>query len=409
MIRFKKFAPLFFILALLCTLALPASTWAQGRMVIKPFVEVGFQSDSNYWLSDTDERDVFTYTFEPGLEFGYTTDKSQILLNYTLSAYWYDDRDTVPAGSLKASDQDYVGHDLQILAQTQVTDRLSLGLNESYLKSRDPASTDQYNNDIDRYKYQMNQIAPQVYYSFGEKFGLRLEYVNKLIDYTEDDQEDYSENRGVFDLAYNLNRLTSIDLEYQVWATDYDEDTSDYTSNQVMLNFNKEFAFFMLTVGAGYHDRSFDDSAIKDIDAFAWKIELSGQNPPKSEITATDPSGRPKSHMMVSLSQNLNDLGTGNNYYTATRFEAEAGHLFLEKLDATISGYFQTSDYEDNPDNRSDDTWFLCGRIDYLINEMFTASLETGYETRDSNVAGYDYDNTYALISFKAAFDLGSR
>jgi len=380
------------------------SVFAQGRMVIKPIIETGMSTDSNFHKSETNEKRVHTYNVKPGIKFGYTTDRSLVSLDYFANILWYDDKDSISAGQLEADDYDYVAHKALFRAQTQATDHLFLGLDNLFLKDRDPASADASSNAVDRYKYTMNSFSPRLVYNFGEKFGLGLKYTNLLTDYSNDaagEGEDSDENRGTFNLFYYLNSSTSFNLDYQTWSRDYDETSSDYDSNQVMANLNHQFNYFTISAGAGYHERDFDQTVPSgDIDQFVWKFSITGQN-------LSDTAGIPKSSIYLGISGNLNDSGSGDDYYNATRFDARLTHLFMEKINCTLAGWYQNSDYETA--DREDDRWLLSAGADYLINDFFTFGLEGGMEDRDSNEAGRDFDNQYVMFNIKLNYDLGSK
>ena len=107
-----------------------------------------------------------------------------------------------------------------------------------------------------------------------------------------------------------FNERTFFDLDYQIWHRDYDADTSDYDSHQIMVNVSHQFNYLTLAAGIGYHTREFDNEAAVrggDQDAFAWKISLTGQNPQEKVK-------HPKSSVYLSLGSNLNDIGTGESY-----------------------------------------------------------------------------------------------
>lgn len=370
-----------------------AIVYADGKMVIKPVLSAGMSYDDNYFRDAVNERPVTIYYIKPGLEFGYTTAKSNLLFDYVLSANWYDEKNDPPPGRVSADEYDYIGHDMQLTADTQITDLLNIGLEDSYILTRDPASLDYYSNEITTHKYAKNIFNPKLFYQFGEKFGAGAGYANTNIDYKSGTDEDSMENRGAFNLNYHLSSLNALDLQYQIWMKDYDNYTSDYTSNQVMLTFSRELKYYTLTAGGGYQDRNFDDSTLKDIDGFVWNLAISGDRP----------------QMLFALSQNINDTAVNGDYYLATRFTAEFGHLFLEKLNVKFRGYYQNSDYKDNPDNRKDDSWLVSLRIDYLRNKIFSIGLESGYETRDSTISVNDYDNSFVLLEIKFNYNLGSK
>ncbi len=391
------------VLFLLCSLFCAGPVFAEGRTLIKPHVEVGWQRDSNFHKSDTNEKEVYTYNARPGIEFGYTTEKSTISLDYWANIYKYDDEDDIPAGQVKADSFDYTEHLADFKIQTQATDRLLLGLDNYYTKTRDPASADASSNGVDRYKYSMNRFAPRVVYNFGEKFGLGLKYTNLITDYNDDiTSEDSDENRGTANFYYYFNPKTSFDLDYQYWTRDYDKLTSDYDSNQIMLNVSHQFNYFTVTVGAGYHTRDFDQTvATGDISQFVWKASIFGQNPPDAE-------GVPKHSVYLSVGSNLNDSGSGDTYYNSTRFDGSLTYYAFDRINLTLSGSFQNSDYDTS--TREDDRWNVSLAADYyLFHERLSIGVEGGAEDRDSNAAGKDFKNEFVMVNVKFNYDFGSK
>jgi hypothetical protein len=319
------------------------------------------------------------------------------MLDYTLDAYYYDDRDPVPPEEQPADDDDYIGHTFTSEARYQAFDRLLLGLNESYYKTRDPAESDPFNNSIDREKYFINRITPFVVYDFGPKFTVRLRYRNTKINYDPSSSEDSTENRGLFNLIYNFTRRSSLDFEFQHWKKDYDAGTSDYSADQGKLIFRKELRIFRISAGAGYQNRSFDDSGLDDIDVFTYHFDLDGEGMLANR----------RSYVALNVEQNFNDQSTGNNYYTATRFVLSGGHEFSSKLSGDAQASYLIADYELN--RRKDDVYELSGSINYKFARWLTFSVTGGIEKRDSNLEGLDYDNTYFIANLEFAYDLGRK
>jgi len=352
--------------------------------------------DSNFHKADTNEKEVYTYNVKPGFEFGYTTGKSTVSFNYFANVLRYDDQDAIPAGQLKADDYDYVGHNAIFKAQAQATDRLLVGLDNQFMKSSDAASADANSNAVDRFRYSINRLSPRLLYTFGEKYGLGLKYTNSSTDYSDDaagQGEDSDEDRGTFNLYYYFTPKTSFDLDYQIWTYDYAKTSSDYDSQQVMVNVNHQLNYFTVSAGVGYHSRDFDQTvASGDIDTTTWKLSVMGQN-------ASDDVGIPKSSVSLSLSSNFNDSGSGDTYYNTTRLDARLTYLLMGKLNWILTGSIQNSDYETS--TREDDRWQISLGADYLINESFSFGLEGGVEERDSNTAGKDFDNDYFMVNVK--------
>lgn len=369
------------------------TSYAAGKMVIKPVLFLSTAYESNYFSSLDNERAVISHHIQPGLEFGYTTAKSNLLFNYSMDATWYDEEGSTPAGETPIDEYDYIGHGMTLNADTQITDRLNIGIDDTYNFTRDARLLDTYSNETTKQKFSNNSLTPKLFYQFGEKFGFGVEYTFSNVDYSNAAQEDSDENRGSFNLIYNMNSLNSLDLQFQYWKKDYSKNTPDYISHQTMLTFARKLKYYTLSAGAGYQNRSFGNSTQKDLEGFVWNLSISGDRPQFS----------------VSIAQNYNDTAVDNNYYVATRLNASVGHLFLKKLNVKLQGYYQNSEYHDNASSREDDTWSISTRLDYIRNDFFSLGLESGLGARESSLSGNDYENSYVLIEIKLNLNLGSK
>ena len=110
---------------------------ASGKIVTKINVITGMSNQSNYFLSSDNERSVWAYHVIPGIEFGYTTPKSNLIFNYILNAHWYNEKDAPPEGELDMDELNYIGHDMKFAADTQLTDRLKIALKDDFILTRD--------------------------------------------------------------------------------------------------------------------------------------------------------------------------------------------------------------------------------------------------------------------------------
>jgi hypothetical protein len=382
---------------ILIVFSFPLTAFGQGRMVIKPFIETGFQPDSNFFRTENDTKSVNTFYVKPGFELGYTTEKSMVGVGYSLDFFRYDDNDDYLPGQREAEDLDYTAHTGRIFAKTQATERLLLELDNEFYITRDPGFAEPNDNSINRFKYTLNRFAPALEYKFGEKFGLGLKYTNLYTDYTDDDigeGEDSVENRGTITWFYFFNPRTSFELDYQFWERDYDKGSVDYQSNQLLLGLQHQFNRLTLKGGAGFHKRDFDNPIpMDDIDQFVWKF--SG---------TWDFS---KTQFFLELSSNYNDAGAGDIYFTSTRLKGRITHQLFEKIKCFFYGYYQNADYETT--TWEDDRWLVSLGGEYLINDYFTLGLSGGYEERDSNETGRNFDNQYVMANVRFNYDFESR
>ena len=68
---------------------LPAVGSTAVKIKIKPMINVGVGFDSNFYKTKDNEQAVLTYTAQPGIQLGFETAKTSVLLNYTLEGYIY--------------------------------------------------------------------------------------------------------------------------------------------------------------------------------------------------------------------------------------------------------------------------------------------------------------------------------
>ncbi|WP_228857210.1 outer membrane beta-barrel protein [Desulfomarina profundi] len=372
---------------------------AVAKIIIQPKIHSGVMNNSNFWKAENDEVSVNTYYTKPGIVFGYEAPKTEISVDATVDFQWFDDQDTPPAGVRDSSDDNFVGFTGELKANHQLTDRLNIGIADQLYVTRDPARSDGNSNSIARDKYTINYLEPSIYYEFADKFGLMTKYRHTITDY-EKGLEDSNEHRGIFDLFYILNRSAAVYVDYQVWQREYDQNSNDYVSNLVSLNYEHELNYFTLKAGAGYHHRSFDEGGLSDLDLFSWKIQIKGMDPDSTPKTT-------RSRIGLFVGQEMNDDGTGDNYFTASYVRFEGGYRFFERLETSVKAAFQNSDYD--TDARDEDTYLAALRLAYSPVDYLTFGVEAGLETRDSNVAGNDYDDTFVMFTLDFDYDLGSR
>jgi len=393
--------------AFVISISFPVSIFAASKFNIQPKIFTSWGLDSNFYRAEFLEREVYTYKISPGLKVDFEGAKTSLMLDYTLDAIYYEDRDTVPPNEKPADDEDYLGHTFTGEARYQAFDRLLVGLNGSYYLTRDPAQSDTLSNSIDRDKYTITRITPLLFYKFGDKFNVGLRYRHTDLDYIPEDREDSKENRGIFNLVYNLNSKNSLDFEFQHWQKEYTQNTSDYLSNQVKLIFRRKLRVFDLEAGAGYQKRTFDDPGLDDESIFTYNLNLGGNWLIENRRT----------RVSFNVEQNLNDQSEGNNYFIATRFVLNALHEFTRKLSGEAGAYYQISDYQNtyglNSDGaiekRMDNTYDIFGKINYKFARWLIFSVTGGYEKRDSNLAGLSYDNNYLITSLGFVYDLGKK
>ncbi|MGE0084858.1 MAG: outer membrane beta-barrel protein [Desulfococcaceae bacterium] len=373
-----------------------------GKFRIAPKISASSRYDSNFYKISEDERDVFTWLVQPGIEMEYYTAKSSIILGYSLNAYFYQDGGDVPAGQQDAEEDDYIGHTFNFNARTTPTAKLTLELDDVFYKTREDSKADRFANDTNRDKYYINRLTPSLYYRLNERFGAGAKYRNTITEYSRDTtDEDSVEHRGIFDMTYYFSPISSLTLDYQIWDRNYDVDVSDYTSNQMEMVYRRQAKYLGFEAGAGYHYRTFDDDSRDSTDTFHYHAGISAQ--------------MAKSRGELVFEENYNDAVNPDDFYKARRLNLNFGHAFGQYLTAGASGFYQMNEYEDwaqysgGTEDRSDDLYGMSANIAYKFAQWLKVGLEGGFEDRDSNMGEYDYDNQYIMLKLDSVYDVVRR
>ncbi len=406
-----------FIALNMLALSFPVVVYAVDKFVITPRASVSWKTEDNFYNVDTNERRVDTVYFKPGIDIGYETAKSFISLGYTLIYEDYDYKDSPATPEDRARDKnDFTGHSLNFESKTQPFSKLTLMLDGGLVKTRDTSKIGPFgSSEATKVKYTQSHILPGAIYEINRNLSTGLRYKYTDLDYDEAGYDDSSEDRGIFNLVYTVSPTASLDFEYQHWEREYDKtDRGDYDSDQVMLILDKQFNYLTLEAGGGYHWRDFDkpkrddEEPLDDENSFTYYFSARVQNPPED----------PRSYIEFIARQNFNDEGA---YFDAQRFSLEGEHIFMEKIPLNLSAAYQKSDYHsftgpdssrniDDPESyvkRDDDLYIFSGSIGYLMKEWLRFDLSAGYEKRNSNLVGYDYENPYVMLSLDVEYELG--
>ena len=393
--RYFLFGLSFFLLIFIFSVSLVA---AEGDITLLLVTEE--QHSDNFYRSEEDEISVYTTIIKPGIAARTWTDRSSVFFAYSPTFNYYsDDSDT-----LDTSDDNFVGHELDFMAETTFYERLKLSLYERLRKTREPGAYDIFlEGEADREKYTVNQVGPFLTYDFAEKYTAIIGYQYQTYDY--EYSEGSNEHRGYFTLRYHFNDRNSLELEEQYWEMQYDRDPlADYESSQTQLIFRREFSDFLkCEVGGGFHDRKFesDASGVEDYDDFIYRLALIGE----SDV----------SKFFLGYRKNVNDFSKGSWYFEANRVTLNVEHTFLDKLTCNLGGYYQTNDYETttifpgSTELREDDIMNANVGIKYWFTDWLSAGLSYDYTDRDSNAINpvtnqsYSYTETriYGNIKFE--------
>ena len=381
-------------LVIVCFFTVQKADFAGAEMHISPrlLLEQGYSD--NFFRSETNEREFWVTRVGPGFTLEALTDRSRLELDYTFSYFWYNTQEE----DIDASRLNYAGHDFNLYAAHRFLTRLTLGMYDNFILTREPGSLDDFSQGVDPSKYWRNRVSPFINYDIAEKGEVNLRYRNeefRYLDKTRPGQDDSSEHRGILTLTYHLNETNHLDLQGQVWRREYDGTNSDYDAYWGSLIFRHEFNTYLKgLVQTGYQNRNFDKGSLDDVEEFTFQARLEG---------ATE-----LSKLWVRLRRGIPDFVEGDAYFRAYQGDAYVERIFLEKIRGYLGGYYQFSDYFDSP--REDNTYVGFGGLGYrFLDNIFELSLEYSYEDRDSNQPGGSYTENRVYLRLNMLYDFASK
>ena len=401
---------------------------ASHKITIKPMMTLSAKHDSNFYGDEKNEQGVYSFMIQPGFRVGLELPKTSLDFAYMPEAYTYTSSSSEEDDSPNSSDLDYIGHLLSLSIRHQRTDHLAFGLDNGFYVTRYPYFYDRLSTTIDNQKYWTNRLSPYVFYDFRDRFTLGLRFNWRKIVYDDDDEAvhetggDYSgdsdEYRWIVSFGMDPTRTTTIDLDYQFWELEYDDErlAGNYSGQWIMATGQKRFKYFALDAGIGFNWQDYEDGDLEDQSTVTYKFGITGQDPPPAERRRHLGKVfiRPINHFYLGYVRNANTYGS---YYTADRFILSLGGLFWDRIDTQARGWYQIGDYKSytssNPEERDkkrkDKTYDISLRMAYVFTESLSLSLTGGRTERDSNLEGYSYVNDYVILSADFNYDLGAR
>lgn len=373
-------------------------TKCYGTVFLEPNIEIAGKYNSNFWRTQSNEREVVTYSLRPGLDVIKQTEGLKLALGGYIDFTWYDEQSSSSENLIDPSDLNYTGISVQGEISYDPSDRSTLSLLDTFYITRDSLVADETSNSTSREKYSINTFHPAIKYRIGKRVDLSVAYKNTSTDYDERN-EDSSENLFNLRATYSLNSRAALFANYKAWNRDYDGETTDYTSNRFSLNYRHQLNFFRIVGGAGYHRRDFDNDVLEEMDLFSWNVGLLGMDRNTSRK-------RTKKFLDLKLGQDMNTVGT-NGYYTATYGRLSGTYKLIENLKFSAKARYQNSDYDTV--NRDDDLYTGSLGVTYIISDYLSVGVEAGLNQRDSNINGFDYEDEFMMLTLTGQYEMSNR
>ncbi|MDR3568432.1 MAG: outer membrane beta-barrel protein [Syntrophobacteraceae bacterium] len=379
----------------------PCRSMADAEWRFTPSLNISGLYYDNYYSSLTNKTSTWSAQYAPGFALDALTGRSRLTMSYTANynQYFGTRKATGATPSLDLSTQDYLGHNLNLYGATKFATRITAGLQEQFVQTREPGITDNLSNLVTREEYWMNTVAPFVTYDLGDRGALSAQYRNEQIMWSNTQNEPNStENRGILTATYNLDNRNHVDLQGQYWHRDFSASNLlvlevPYDNYQSSLIYRREMNSWLSgQAGAGYEWRYFDNSTVPNVGSPVFHLGVTGK---------TD-----RSSLNFAFDYGLVDYTIANQYFRAYKVGLTGEHHFGERLRAYMGGYYQISDYT-NDFGRNDNTYYLNAGVGYsFCHKLLEVSLEYDRTNNDSNFPINNYADNVFMLRLTASYGL---
>lgn len=354
-------------------------------------LKISEEYSSNIYLAETDELDDYTSRLLSKLDFGWSTPKSHLNMDYTISVMEY----SFPQDEeMLEGDKEYViWHNLKFNTGTYTRGffgkRLYFDVTEEFFQNDDPHRVER-GFLTGRNEYYINRLSPQIRYKLGNKLQLAVKYVQEILEYKQADIEDSREHRGILSMQHKLNSKNWLKIEYQYAKRSFDVSQS-YRVNQGWLKFYHILnSYVKCDLGGGYQDRSYTEGLVED-----WKgITL---------LAGLEATTWNKLSSRFTYQSQPNTLGYFA-FYRSQRLDMHLKYELLTDLLLVSDPFIQWDDYR-QPKDRRDRLIGWGGKLSYTIHEGWQAEAAYHRLERHSNVSGNSYHENNVSISLSAYYD----
>jgi hypothetical protein len=362
-----------------------------------PAVELTVSDDSNiYKLPDETKVDSTVTRLKPSFGIQADLGTTQLSAGYVAEKGMYTND----------SDDNYIDHRLSASSKTEVSSRDEVDFNLNYNIVHDDrgSGTVEGNAAIATEPDTYDETVVGAAYIYGSDSAMLnlkpyAEYYNKH--YTNNKNlgtadRNYSQVKLGALLSVKVSSATKALLEVRSADISYEEDSAKAKGREGNLMNLLAGASWDITgkttgeVKLGALKRSFDESGIDDSTRFAWEAQLIWN--PRSYSTVT--------FLSQQTANETNDPGT----YIASQYSLVSwDHEFSPFMSVVLDASLSNDEYVDDTAGREDEV------VSYGVTGVFSpskildvkASLKD--ESRDSNIAGLDYDRQIIMLGFAVA------
>lgn len=285
-----------------------------------------------------------------------------------------------------SSSEDITTHKLHGLIRGTLTGGLSIEVNDVYTQSFDAYAATIV---TEQNKFSSNRVAVNAKIPLGERFKLRLDYSNFLVDYDSvNNFRDRADNKIAGTLYYAWSQKTRLFGQYSFLDVSYNtEAANDNTQQSAYLGIDyniSEKVQVLVKLGYNSKDRS---GSLSEIDDFVYEVQTDYQFTPKNNL-----------NLQAWRKQKESD-DRDSNGILGSSFSATFSQMLGQRLVASVQTGWSRDEYSGattingKTAEREDDYLTTSLSLSYAMQKWFEISGGYNYVQRNSNFNDLDYDS----------------
>lgn len=335
----------------------------------------------NVFNSNTDERSDFSTTLSPGLKILFPRQKK----NYKFEFLYQADIERFSRYTSENAENHKVNGEFDYKSPAGI----EISLSDKFTRSHDPRGVN-IGEELDFYRD--NVFSTSVAYSFAERFKIRFDYTNHLVDYEADRNSfrDRTDNSLSGYLYYKFLPKTSAFIEYEYLDVDFRESGDfDSTENHFFGGITWEVTGKTKgTIKAGYGTKDFKGE-IKGFRGYLTEVNIDHNFTPRHSIKI----------MAIRRTNETNIFGS--DYFVTTGLAVDYFQRLTGKITARINASYGRDSFR-GEFARRDDTWTGGIGLIYDIRKWLITEAGYLYTNRNSTFDEFDYKNNRFFLRVTA-------
>jgi len=341
--------------------------------------------DDNIYTSEDEKVSSYIYKISPSVKFGISNGIDEYGGTYTLSSGSYSTNND--------GDDDYIDHNLSLLAHKEFTDRHRLDIKLGMANTHEERGTN--STELSEYTYneplKYNYYTGSGNYEFGAvsasmNIGAGIAFTNKVYQNFTDTTRyyDLSITTLSFDGAYKVGTVTDLTFALSRADINYLHNKSS-ASNQDNIGHNFSIGLrwegLAKTVGNinfGYQYKNYTDSAYENYDGTTINISIVWEPVTRSSFD-------------LSLQRSAEDSITFGDYSVSLDGSLNWKHSWSDAITSSVGFSYSDDDYFGSSIDREDITHIGSIGLSYDFARWvhFTTAYE--YTDKSSSLSGYGY------------------